>query len=192
MKQNGERQRVLAVMGSPRKNGNSSALARAVLQGAGDAGMESEIVYLHELSVGPCRACYACQGKKSTGCALDDDMQNLYPALLAHDAWILASPVYWFTMSAQMKLFMDRLFGLPAYGPTPFRDKKIVLAMAYGDRDPFVSGCVNALRTFQDAFRFTGSRIAGMVYGSALDPGDIEKNREVMKEAEELGRILPR
>jgi len=85
---------------------------------------------------------------------------------------------------------MDRLFGLVAYGRDPFRAKRIAVAMSYGDRDPFVSGCVNALRAFQDAFRFTGSRLVGMVYGSALDPGEIEADGALMQKAEDLGQKL--
>ncbi|MFA7462552.1 MAG: hypothetical protein WCY59_05330, partial [Anaerovoracaceae bacterium] len=77
-----------------------------------------------------------------------------------------------------------------AYGRDPFRAKRIAVAMSYGDRDPFVSGCVNALRAFQDAFRFTGSDLVGMVYGSALEPGEIEADGALMRKAEDLGRKL--
>ena len=57
----------------------------------------------------------------------------------------------------------------------PFVGKRIAIAMSYGDVDPVKSGCVNALRTFQDAFRYTGSKIVGMVYGSAMKAGEIAK-----------------
>jgi hypothetical protein len=62
--------------------------------------------------------------------------------------------------------------------------------MSYGDIDVFKSGCVNALRTFQDAFRYTGSKITGMVYGSAMKAGEIANNEELMRDAEELGKLL--
>jgi multimeric flavodoxin WrbA len=93
-------------------------------------------------------------------------------------------------MSAQTKIFMDRCFALPAYSDEPFRGKRIAIAMAYGDEDPFTSGCVNALRTFQDAFAYTGSEIAGMVYGSAMEAGRIQGNKKVMAEAFDLGKKL--
>jgi multimeric flavodoxin WrbA len=93
-------------------------------------------------------------------------------------------------MSAQLKLWMDRCFALPAYGQDPFAGKRIALALAYGGEDPFDSGCVNALRTFQDAYRYAGAEIVGMVYGSAMEAGDIKANRALMKEARELGRTL--
>jgi hypothetical protein len=62
--------------------------------------------------------------------------------------------------------------------------------MSYGDTDPFTSGCVNALRTFQDAFRYTGSKIVGIIYGSAMKAGDIKFNEVLMQEAENLGKRL--
>jgi len=64
--------------------------------------------------------------------------------------------------------------------------------MSYGDPDPFVSGCVNALRTFQDAFRYVGATMVGMVYGSADKPGEIESNQSLLDEAEALGKKLAR
>jgi multimeric flavodoxin WrbA len=142
------------------------------------------------LNIAPCRSCFACQKEKSKGCAIKDEMQTLYPKLLEAEAWVIASPVYWFTMSAQMKIFMDRCFALPAYKKEALSGKRIAIAMTYGDVDPFGSGCVNALRAFQDAFRFAGSEIVGMVYGSAYGAGEIRANETLMKEAEELGKDL--
>ena len=62
--------------------------------------------------------------------------------------------------------------------------------MSYADSDPFTSGCVNALRTFQDAFAYIGAKIVGMVYGSAEEPGEIKSNQALMQEAESLGQKL--
>jgi hypothetical protein len=62
--------------------------------------------------------------------------------------------------------------------------------MSYGDSDPFNSGCVNALRSFQDAYRYVGAIIVGMVYGSAEEPGEIASNTELMAQAEEIGKKL--
>lgn len=110
--------------------------------------------------------------------------------LMESDAWVIASPVYWFTVSAQTKIFMDRCFALLASNQDPFRGRRIAIAMTYGGEDPFASGCVNALRTFQDAFGYTGSRIVGMVYGSAMEAGGIRSNEKVMQEAFDLGKKL--
>jgi multimeric flavodoxin WrbA len=185
-----EKKKVLILLGSPRKKGNSAILAARIAKGAGKAGAKVEKVFLHGLNIAPCKSCYACQKENSKGCAIDDTMQEVYPKLLAAEAWVIATPVYWFTMSAQTKLFMDRCFALPAYAKEPFAGKKIAIAMSYGDADPFVSGCVNALRTFQDAFNYTKAKIVGMVYGSALGAGEIRANDALLKEAETLGRNL--
>ena len=119
-------------------------------------------------------------------------MQDIFQKLIEHDSWVIASPVYWFNMSAQTKLFMDRCFALPAYKKAAFSGKRIAIAMSYGDTDPFTSGCINALRCFQDAFRYVGAKIVGMVYGSAMEAGEIKSNTTLLKTAEELGKELAR
>ncbi|NCO60886.1 MAG: flavodoxin family protein [Deltaproteobacteria bacterium CG_4_8_14_3_um_filter_51_11] len=182
--------KVVVILGSPRKNGNSAMLAQQVVKGAVSEGAEVETFFLDEMDISPCRSCYACQAEGSTGCAVDDDMQRIYPRLVECDAWVIASPVYWFNMSAQTKIFMDRCFALTAYSKDAFKGKRVAIAMTYGDKDPFASGCVNALRSFQDAFRYVGAKIIGMVYGSAMNAGEISSNTELMKEAEELGITL--
>jgi NAD(P)H-dependent FMN reductase len=161
----GENQKhVVVLLGSPRKKGNSTVLAKQIIHGVESVSAKVETVYLNGLNIKPCQGCYACKKKNSTGCAVDDDMQSLYPKLVESDAWVIASPVYWFSMSA--------------------------IAMSYGDSDPFNSGCVNALRSFQDAYRYVGARIVGMVYGSAEEPGEIASNAELMAQAEEIGKKL--
>jgi len=182
--------KVLVMLGSPRRKGNSAILADQITKGAKSAKAKVETIYLHGKTIAPCKACLACQKKNSKGCSIKDDMQEIYLKLIEADAWVIASPVYWFTMSAQTKIFMDRCFALPAYHKDPFRGKRIAIAMTYGDEDPFTSGCVNALRTFQDAYGYTESNIVGMVYGSAMDAGQIRANKKVMQEAFDLGKKL--
>ncbi len=182
--------KVLVLLGSPRKKGNSAILADQITKGAKSGKAKVETIYLHGKNIAPCKGCMSCQKKASKGCSIQDDMQEVYLKLIESDAWVIASPVYWFTMSAQTKIFMDRCFALPAYKKDPFRGKRIAIAMTYGDEDPFTSGCVNALRTFQDAYGFTESPIVGMVYGSAMDAGQIRSNEKVMQEAFDLGKKL--
>jgi multimeric flavodoxin WrbA len=189
---NAKMKRVVVILGSPRKKGNSAILAEQIAKGATSAGANVESIFLQGRKIAPCQSCYTCQKPNSKGCAINDDMQSIYPKLIEADAWVIASPVYWFTMSAQTKLFMDRCFALPAYGNDPFAGKRIAIAMSYGDVDPFASGCVNALRTFQDSFNFTRAKIVGMVYGSAMNAGDIAQNTALLQQAEELGKRLVR
>jgi multimeric flavodoxin WrbA len=181
---------VIVLLGSPREKGNSAILAKYISEGATSEGAAVETIFLQGKKIAPCKGCEACQKPDSKRCAINDDMQGLYRKLLEADAWVIATPVYWFTMSAQTKIFMDRCFALPAYAKDPFAGKRIAIAMTYGANDPFDSGCVNAIRTFQDAYRYTGSTIVGMVYGSALDAGDIASNEALLEEALALGKQL--
>ena len=190
MKTEDEARKILVVHSSPRKKGNSNTLAKGIIKGAESAGADVESIYLHGMDISPCNACYACQKKDSKGCAIDDEMQTIYPKLVECDTWVIASPVYWFNMSAQTKLFMDRCFAMLAYADNPFAGKRVAIAMSYGDTDPFNSGCINALRSFQDAFNYVGAKMIGMVYGSAEAPGEIESNADLMQRAESLGKKL--
>ena len=192
MKNRESQKKVVVLLGSPRKKGNSAVLAKQISKGVESEGARVETVYLNGLNIKPCQGCYACKKKNSTGCAVDDDMQSLYPILVDSDAWIIASPVYWFSMSAQTKIFMDRCYALwNADSETNSMVKKrIAIAMSYGDSDAFNSGCVNALRSFQDAYKYAGAKIIGMVYGSADAPGEIASNKELLARAEEIGKKL--
>ena len=182
--------KVLVLMASPRARGNSTILAGEAAKGAKDAGATVEAFRLAKLKIGPCLACDGCRRPGARGCVRKDDIQLLHAKLRASDALIIASPVYWFTMSGQAKLFMDRLYAFGAETYKPLKGKRIGIIMTYGDADPFVSGAVNAFRSFQDAFAYVGAPIKGMVYGTADKPGDVRANESLMKEAYALGRKL--
>jgi multimeric flavodoxin WrbA len=182
--------KVLVVMGSPRRKGNSATLAQNVIAGAKSAGAEVESFYLHEMDVRPCDGCCECRQDGSRGCVIDDDMQELYPKLLQADALVIASPVYYFTVSAQTKLFMDRWYALGKGHNNALNGKQIGIILTYGDSDPFNSGAVNALRTFQDAFNYVGAHIVAIVYGSASAAGEIKANRDLMAKAYDMGQEL--
>jgi len=182
---------VIIVLGSPRKNGNCAALAEQAAAGVRASCAEAETIYLHGLTMEPCSACDACQTATETDCIVDDELTDLLPRLRRADAILLASPVYWFTFTAQTKLFIDRAFyalnGPEGHG---LKGKPIGLIMTYGDTDPFTSGAVNALRAFQDICRFIEAPVAGMVYGSATGAGDIQKQPDLFQEAYHLGQKL--
>jgi multimeric flavodoxin WrbA len=188
------RTKLIIVKGSPRENGNSAILAAQVAAAAEAAGAAVESFYLHGMDIQPCDACDFCQGAAEIGCVIEDDMQILYPKIKEADAILYASPIYWFTVSAQLKLFMDRCYSLGG-GSDYVREhglagKRFGVVLTYGDDDPFNSGAVNALRTFQDTFNYLQAEIAGMVYGQASGAGEIEDNRDLMAKAYELGRKL--
>lgn len=181
---------VLIVLGSPRKNGNSTALAKRAADGAKSAGAECETICLHEMHIKPCNACDYCLKRPGHVCILKDDMQKLYPKLIKADVIVMAGPVYWFTVSAQIKLFMDRWYALIGKSGHALKGKKIGIILTYGDVDPVASGAVNAIRTYQDAFRFIGAPIVGMVYGTGNKPGEVKKDKKLMQQAFELGKKL--
>ena len=180
---------VVVLQGSPRKKGNSTILAKEISKGAETEGASIEELYIHGMNIKPCQACWGCQKKDSKGCVIDDDMQTVYPKLKEADVWVISSPVHWFNMSTQTKLWMDRCFAIASYGIDPSA-KKIGIAMAYGDTDPVTSGCINAIRSFQDSFKYIGASIVGIVYGSAMNAGEISQNTDLLNQAWKLGKKL--
>ena len=100
--------RVLIISSSPRKNGNSELLCKEFYEGAVESGHEAEIVRLAEKQIGYCKGCYVC--RKRGKCVQDDDMLPLLEKIKKADVLVLATPVYFYTMCAQLKTFIDRLF----------------------------------------------------------------------------------
>ncbi len=181
--------KVLILKGSPRKNGNSSVLADQAALGAKENGAEVESFRIDEMNIHPCDACDFCQETNGV-CVIQDDMQSLYPKIQQADVLVLASPIYWFTISAQLKLCIDRWYAFQPIRHEVWPGKKIGIVLTYGDSDPYDSGAVNAIHTFQSMFRYLDVEIAGMVYGSASDVGDVEKQPDLMQKAHQLGEKL--
>ena len=98
--------KITAIYGSPRRQGNTSQLLQSAVAGARSAGAEVTEIVLRDLKLSPCLEIYAC--RKEGSCAIKDDFQFLSAALLAADATILASPIFFYTVSAQTKIMMDR------------------------------------------------------------------------------------
>ena len=182
--------KVLIVTSSPRPRGNSTLLAAEAARGAGEAGAEVRMVSLAGLSIGPCRACDRCRKPGAKGCVQQDDLGPLHDDLKAADALLVASPVYWFTMSGQAKLFMDRLYVFGAKGYRELKGKRIGIILTSGDADPRSSGAVNAMSAFTDAFAYLGAPIVGMIHGAGGRAGAVLKNKALMKQAYALGRAL--
>ena len=181
--------RILILKGSPRAKGNSSVLAERVSDGARDTGASVESFYLHGLDIRPCDACDECLGANGV-CVIKDDMQSLYPKVADADVIVFASPIYWFTINAQLKLFIDRLYAFQASNWKEFAGKKAAVVLTYGDSDLYTSGGINAIHTFETMCRYLKMEIVGMVYGTAMDIGDAEKQPELMENAYKLGQKL--
>jgi len=182
--------KVLIVMASPRARSNSSALAAEAGRGAEEAGAEVRTVRLARMRLAPCLACDGCLRPGAKGCVQTDDLKALHDDIKAADALLIATPVYWFTMSGQAKLFMDRLYSFGARKYRDLKGKRIGLVLASGDAGARESGAINAMRSFQDAFAYLKAPIAGIVYAGGLAAGAAKRNKALMKEAYALGRSL--
>jgi multimeric flavodoxin WrbA len=98
--------KILAIYGSPRRKGNTSLLLKNAVKGAIEAGAEVEEIILRDLKMSPCLEIYGC--KKNGRCVIQDDFQQVYDKLLSCHGLILASPIFFYTVSAHTKILMDR------------------------------------------------------------------------------------
>jgi len=108
--------KICAFLGSPRKQGNTYQVLDQVITHAKDLGHKTELVYLQDKKISGCTECFACQkvaGKP--GCSVKDDMQELYPKMLDADCILLATPVFCWSFSGQMKAFLDRTYCLEKF-----------------------------------------------------------------------------
>lgn len=98
---------IVIVLGSPRKNGNSEMLAKSVAEGVEKEGGTTEYIRLNDLNIRPCQGCGGCD--KSGECVIKDDMTEIYDKVDAADRLLLVTPIYFYAMSAQAKIFTDRM-----------------------------------------------------------------------------------
>jgi multimeric flavodoxin WrbA len=180
---------ILILKGSPREKGNSATLTDHLAAGAKDAGAQVESIYLHSLDIRPCDACDLCKDPGS-GCVIEDDMQPLYLKLAEADAIVLASPIYWFTFSSQLKLCMDRWYAFQSSRYQEIKDKPFGIILTYGDTDLYSSGGINAIHTFESMARFLHGELAGIVHASLDKAGEAEKQPALLEQAYRLGQQL--
>ena len=178
---------VLVLKSSPRVKGNSNTLAGQLEAGAKAAGASIKSFMLHDMDIRPCDDCDECQ---DTGvCIINDEMQRIYPLLERASSIVVASPVYWFTISAQAKACIDRWYAL-SHTPGKFQNKRFGFILTYADSDLYTSGGINAIHTYESMCRYLKAQIAGMVYGSADEIGDIKNQPDLMQRAYQLGHEL--
>ena len=131
--------KIIGFIASPRKEGNTAWVVNKILEGAKEKGADIQAWNSCELDIKPCKGCLSCT--QLDRCVINDDMQKLYNALSQSDALVLGSPVYMGQMSAQAKIFTDRLFAqiTPRFSPR-FKEgksgKKLILAFTQGNPDP--------------------------------------------------------
>ncbi len=180
---------ILILESSPRKKGNTAVLAGQAAEALRAGGVEVETIHLHGMEIAPCNHCDGCIRKKQY-CVIEDEMQTIYPKLAAADGVILASPIYWFNINAQLKTCIDRWYGLWQNEHAFFKGKPAGVIFVYGDSDLYTSGGINAISTFETMFRFLGAELAGFVYGTTNDVGDAEKDEALMERARKLGEKM--
>ena len=175
--------KVLAISSSPRKDGNSDVLCDEFLKGAAENGHEVQKIRLSEKKISPCAACYGCA--ESHVCVRKDDMTEVLDALIDADVIALASPVYFYSVCAQMKAMIDRC--LPRY--LELKDKVFYLIVTAAD--PQHSAADETLADFRGYLRcLPGAREAGVIFGTGTwDKGDVYRH-PALKQAYEMGRNL--
>jgi multimeric flavodoxin WrbA len=129
--------KIVAVLGSPRPQGNSSTLARAFLKAAEERGAEVTEYLLNPLDFQGCQGCGACKTKRDT-CILEDDLAPVLNAVKEADLLVLASPVYFGDLSGQMKCFFDRTYSYinPDFSTRVPPGKKAVIVLVQANPDP--------------------------------------------------------
>ncbi|PKO00068.1 MAG: hypothetical protein CVU42_04825 [Chloroflexi bacterium HGW-Chloroflexi-4] len=181
--------KILIFESSPRKKGNTAVLAGQAAGALREGGVEVETIRLHGMKIEPCNHCDGCLRKK-VYCTQQDDMQELYTKLVAADGVILASPIYWFSYNAQLKVFIDRWYGIAQIESDFLQGKPMGVILVYGDTDVYTSGAINAIRIFEDTARWVKSGPVSYVYGTANDIGDAEKDAGLMERARKLGEKM--
>ena len=111
--------KIVAIAGSPRKKGNSTSLMRLALEGAQERGATAEVFSAKDLNVAGCLACESCKRAADAVCVQKDDMHAVYAAIKDADALLLASPVYFYGLSSQIKAVVDRCYALMPFEGVP-------------------------------------------------------------------------
>ena len=181
--------RILILNGSPRKNGNTAVLAAAFAEGAREAGHTVTTFALREMDIHPCLGCFGGGKDPQSPCVQKDGMELIYPAYKEADILALASPMYYWSFSGQLKCAFDRLFAVAecnAGYATPRKECVMLMAAEGASRDNFEP----VLHYYEALLRHMGWKNLGTALaGGVLAVGDI-RGKPVLEEAQNLGRSL--
>jgi multimeric flavodoxin WrbA len=173
---------VLVISASPRKGGNSDTLCDEFIRGVQESGNQAEKIFLASRKIGYCIGCGVCNTTHK--CVQKDEMAEILDKMVDADVIVLATPVYFYTMDAQMKTLIDRT--VPRY--TEIQNKDFYFIVAAADTEQkMMDRTIEGFRGFtQDCL--TGAREKGIIYGTgAWQAGEI-KGTPAMKQAYEMGR----
>ncbi len=189
---------ILTLLGSPRKGGNSETMARWLCEPLAEAGHAIEFVHLDNLALKGCRACNLCKTKLDR-CAVMDDLSEVLEKARAADLWVLATPVYYGDVPAQIKAFIDRTYSflVPNYAKAEVRTrlnpgKRMAWAIAQGHPKEDLFGDI--FPRYEYFFRhyhlFSDTRLLRAC--GVYDLGAAKKRHDVRDQALEMGRDLAR
>lgn len=180
--------RILAVMGSPRRNGNTHILVSKIVEGAKATGAVGDELFLGDLTIRECNGCHACwKGKE---CSKDDDMRDIYPAIIRSDVIIFGTPVYWYGPTALMKAFIDRF----VYFNCPENRQKIkglsaVLAVPFEEDN--LETAAGVVEFFQKSLAYLEIKLLGQIIVPGVgEKGAIRSKQEFLQQAYDLGQKL--
>ena len=174
--------KVVVISSTPRRGGNSEVLAKEFARGAVDSGHSVEVIDLRDYHLNYCVACYSCT--ESGKCVIGDGMNEITEKLLEADVIVLATPVYFYSMSGQLKVFIDRL--VPSY--TKIKADIYIIATQWDEDKSMMEKVIEAIRGCTvDCFE--GCEEKGVIYGAGLnDVGDVEGKPEFMATAYQMGK----
>lgn len=175
---------ILIISSSPRKGGNSDTLCDQFIKGAKEAGNSVDKIRLAELKIDYCSACYACKTKGH--CVKQDDMKLIIAKMREADVIVLATPVYFYTMCAQMKTMIDRTLG--GAQKAGLENKEFYLIATAADGKTAIKRTIDGLRGYLECL--PGAKEMGVIYGArAWQLGDIQEN-PAMQKAYQMGKSI--
>ena len=189
--------RILAIYGSPRRKGNTARLMAQAVAGAREAGAEIEEVILRDLKMSPCLEIYGC--KKNGRCAIKDDFQDLYDKLTSCQGLILASPIFFYTVSAHTKIMMDRCQSLwvkkywidqRPFGQLDPSKKALFICVGATKGKKLFDGALLTMKYFLDTIDMALWK--SLLYRGLDFEDDVEKEPASLKEARQAGADLAR
>jgi multimeric flavodoxin WrbA len=179
--------KVLGLVGSPREGGNTEIMVKEVLEGSSENGAETKIYNLNKLNIKPCQACMHCKTNDGE-CKTDDDMQILYKELAESDAFVLGSPIYMWQMTAQAKLFTDRLYALMGF---PEKLGETSSALVFSQGNPDGNSFEGYIDSTKQVFDLLGYPVKGMLVSAGDQTlGDVKNKDEILEKAREIGKNL--
>ena len=130
---------VLSIIGSPIQNGTNEKLVDELHKGimSKHSYADTNKIFLQGQHIEPCFACETCQKTLDSRCVIQDDMEDNYPRIINADVLVFATPIYWWNMSAQLKIFIDRMYALlKGEDVSNFEGKKVILIMTFAGERP--------------------------------------------------------